>query len=240
MRQLSSGTFLPRLCGINCAVCRVRGKEKLPAWTDICVLQLGQLTGCLRVCAGVAPVQLQYSLILLFCCFCVLNLATQASSKVTERKKQGFWRTFWQGRPVQRVYKIWGLMRWIKSLFVHLWLLLAWCPHKDDSLSSNGKNKRGSPLQTETSCACLFTVFNFRGKKNGGKKLQLGLHRGSDFPFLRVALKHTAYFLFGLAGGSRATATALSEPITLTKKRSGSQNSSTRHGREWTFCCTIY
>lgn len=61
-------------------------------------------------------------------------------------------------------------MRWIKSLFVHLWLLLTWCPHKDDSLSSNGKNKLGSPLQTETSCACLFTVFKFRGKKKKRRK----------------------------------------------------------------------
>lgn len=33
-----------------------------------------------------------------------------------------------------------------------------------------------------------------------------------------MALKHTAYFLFGLAGGLRAMATVLSEPITLRKK----------------------
>lgn len=68
--------------------------------------------------------------------------------------------------------------------------------------------------------ALAFLPFSFLGKK-GGKKLQLGLHRGSDFPFLRVALKHTAYFLFGLAAGSRAMATALSEPITLRKKEAG-------------------
>lgn len=36
--MLCSGTFYPLLWGINCAVLRMRGKEKLPAWTDICVL----------------------------------------------------------------------------------------------------------------------------------------------------------------------------------------------------------
>lgn len=37
-----------------------------------------------------------------------------------------------------------------------------------------------------------FLPFSFLGK-NGGKKLQLGLHGGSDFPFLRVALKHSVF-----------------------------------------------
>lgn len=82
-----------------------------------------------------------------------------------------------------------------------------------------------------------FLPFSFLGKKKkGGKKLQLGLHGGSDFPFLRVAQKHTAYFLFGLAAGSRATAAARSEPITLRKNEAGVRKSAKHRGREWTLC----
>lgn len=63
--------------------------------------------------------------------------------------------------------------------------------------------------------------FIFRKKRRRKKaKLQLGLRGGSDFPFVRVAEEHTAYVLFGLAGGSRATAALPSEPSTLRRKES--------------------
>lgn len=55
--------------------------------------------------------------------------------------------------------------------------------------------------------------------------MQLGLRGGSDFPFVRVAQQHTAHVLFGLAGGSRATAALLSEPITLRRKEAGVRKS---------------
>lgn len=71
-----------------------------------------------------------------------------------------------------------------------------------------------------------FLPFSFLGEKGGEKKkLQLGLHGGSDFPFVRVAQQHTAYVLFGLAGGWRAMAVLLSEPITLRRKEVGVRKS---------------
>lgn len=72
----------------------------------------------------------------------------------------------------------------------------------------------------------FFTFFHFEEKKKRRRKkekLQLGLHGGSDFPCVRVAQQHTAYVVFGLAGGSRATAALLSEPSTPAGKESENQ-----------------
>lgn len=70
-------------------------------------------------------------------------------------------------------------------------------------INAAGRRGQGLPM------LAFFTFFIFRKKRRRKKaKLQLGLRGGSDFPFVRVAQQHTAYVLFGLAGGSRATAAA--------------------------------
>lgn len=68
-------------------------------------------------------------------------------------------------------------------------------------------------LQTEKKL-CMPTSF-ISGKKNK-KKLQLRLHKGSDFPFLCVAVfLCVCVWLFGLAGGERAAGAVLSGPDSL-------------------------
>lgn len=112
-------------------------------------------------------------------------------------------------------------------------------PHKDVPLSSDGKEKRCRPLQTETSYCSPFYLFPFfflgkkkKRKEEKKKKLQLGLRGGSDFPFVRVAQQHTAYVLFGLAGGSRATAAPPSEPTTLRRNGAGVRKPARHRGKE--------